>query len=297
MIMNFSIWPSKALALGFTIFLLFLVSESQGGPPGIIGESQTNNGVVGWTGSTNKSGVYGHSQAGSGVTGRSDEKSGVVGWTGAADSPAVLGHTARGNGVIGRSDNNDGVVGWTGSHEKSGVFGHSQKGVGVAGISGGNDGLLGVTQSNEPGHAGIRARNEGNGPAAFIEGDLFVTGAIRGDIGPKGGAPFPRPAYDSGWVTISKTGTLVGVDKVMNIDHNLGENPDNYVVDLQFRSKALGVHQYHSGGTNFTKGSLRKNNVHNGAWWTRLTDKSITVHRGSSDKYTEELRVRIWVYR
>lgn len=199
--------------------------------------------------------------------------------------------------MTGRSDEKAGVVGWTANRERSAVFGQSPTGVGVAGISGGNDGLLGVTQSNEPGHAGIRARNEGNGPAAFIEGDLFVTGAIRGDIGTQGGAPFPKPAFDSGWLIISKTGTLVGVDTVMDIDHNLGGNPDNYVVDLQFRSNKLGVHQYHHGGTNFSKGSLRKNNVHNGSWWTGLTAQKIFVHRGSSDKYTEKVRVCIWVYR
>lgn len=297
MTMNIRIRLFKALALGLTVFLLFLVSESTGEPPGLKGESKTNNGVVGWTGSAEKSGVYGYSQAGSGVTGRSDEKPGVVGWTGAADAPAVIGHTAHGNGVLGHSESNDGVVGSTGSHEKSGVFGHSPKGIGVAGISGGNDGLLGVTQSDEPGHAGVRARNEGKGPAAFIEGDLFVTGAIRGDIGPQGGAPFPRPAYDSGWVIVSQKGILVGTDKGINIDHNLGGNPDNYVVDLQFRSRALGVHQYHHGGTNFIKGSLHKNNVHNGAWWTHLTNKRITVRRGWSDQDVEEVRVRIWVYR
>ncbi len=33
-------------------------------------------------------------------------------------------------------------------------------------------------------------------------GDLYVTGHYRGGIGPNGGAPFPRPAYDSGWVNI-----------------------------------------------------------------------------------------------
>lgn len=78
---------------------------------------------------------------------------------------------------------------------------------------------------------------------------------------------------------------------------NLGRNPDNYVVDLQFRTQKIGTHQRQYGGTNRIISGLHKNSISNGAWWTNLTSKSIIVRRGYSDKDVEEVRVRIWVYR
>jgi len=200
--------------------------QSQDGR-GVLGRSDNNDGVVGWTAASNKSGVFGHSETGTGVTGRSgnnnavvghsrdgrgvsghsDSNDGVVGRSlagrgvlGRSDSnDGVVGHSQEGRGVLGRSDNNDGVfgysqggkgvsgrsdnsdgvVGWTGASGKSGVFGYSQSGIGVAGRSEGNDGLLGVTTSSNPGHAALRARNEGSGPAIFCEGDLLITAAFR----------------------------------------------------------------------------------------------------------------------
>jgi hypothetical protein len=61
------------------------------------------------------------------------------------------------------------------------------------------------------------------------KGDLIVEGndmALRGSIGPNGGAPFPHPAYDSGWCYSD-----MSVDKVFI--HNLGGNPDNYAVLIE----------------------------------------------------------------
>lgn len=62
------------------------------------------------------------------------------------------------------------------------------------------------------------------------EGDLVVDGndaAFRGTIGPNNGAPFPRPAYDSGWM--AGTGGM----EIITLLHNIGGNVDNYVVDVQ----------------------------------------------------------------
>jgi hypothetical protein len=149
-------------------------------PSPLRGESPVDFGVTGWTGAGDKSGVFGHSQVGRGLLGRSDTNDGVVGWSGGGENKSgVFWHTQNGVGVKGRSDNNDGVVGWTGGGNKSGVFGHSKGGIGVTGMSEYNDGLVGVTNSEAPGHAGLRARNEGGGPAIFCEGDLFITGRFR----------------------------------------------------------------------------------------------------------------------
>jgi len=95
-----------------------------------------------------------------------------------------------------------------------------------------------------------------------VEGDLVVTGAYRGSIGPNGGAPFPRPAYDSGWVTATDSITLF---------HNIGGNVDNYVVDGQMKAAEMGLCHYN---------------------YRNLTTNSIILHVYE----TGTVRVRIWVY-
>jgi hypothetical protein len=256
---------------------------------GISGRSENNDGVVGWTGERVKSGVFGHSASGSGVTGRSDTNDGTVGWTGAGDKSGVRGSSTDGRGVLGRSDNNDGVVGWTGADDKSGVFGHSQGGIGVTARSENNDGLLSVTTSRFAFHAAIRARNEGAGGLAIVsEGDLFITGAFKGDIGPNGGASFPRPGYDSGWQSFNW-------DESKTLLHHIGGNIDNYVVDIQLQGSQSdddkGRHNMGVGGDKFSNIGFR------GVYWSNLTTTSIKVTRESSDLYADKIRVRIWVYK
>lgn len=247
-------------------------------------------------------GINGRGIDGRGVVGRSDNDFGVVGWTGAesSDKSGVMGHSQNGSGVSGNSDASSGVVGWTNSSNSSGVFGFSDHGNGVTGRSGGNDGLLGVTTSGEPGDAGLRARNEGGGPAIFCEGDLYVTGAIRGNLGSTGeGAAFPRPAYDSGWIPIPQG----GVEQTgIKLTHNLGGNVDNYVVDLQFRhiDPVAGisyVHHHGYGGNTREPGRCPGSCDERGAYWTWLTDTDIIVRRYCYEPYVQQVRVRIWVYK
>ncbi len=162
-----------------------------------------------------------------GVSGQTNDGHAVYGETAADDKSAILGENSQGFGVSGRSNANDGVVGWTNSGEKSGVFGFSLKGSGVIGRSDNKDGVLAVTLSTNPGHAAIWARNEGTGPALAAEGELHVTGRIRGNYNARQGAPFMRPAYDSGWKNRSQAvwiphatnHQLVGV-----FEHNIGGN-------------------------------------------------------------------------
>ncbi len=223
--------------------------------------------------------MWGNSQSSPGVYGQSTNTWGVKG-----DSPAggVLGESTQGIAVHGVSNANDGVVGWTNNPDKSGVYGNSPFGNGVSGRSEAKDGILGVTSSDNTGHAGVHAANEGSGPAIFSEGDLYVTGKSYGDIGPSEGAPFPRPAYNSGWipVKIEKPGWQVveiGVDQYLPTSQY---DNDNFVVDLNIKS-AYRVTSYLV-GTNVT--------------YTIQDNNSIKVSFGEYKVYHEitHLRVRVW---
>ncbi len=85
---------------------------------------------------------------------------------------------------------------------------------------------------------GIFVDNTGNvgigtdSPGAKLEvnGDLKVTGAYKGNISSSSGsdgAPFPRPAYDSGWVA--------GTGDSITLFHNIGGNIDNYVIKAEHK--------------------------------------------------------------
>lgn len=107
--------------------------------------------------------------------------------------------------------------------------------------------------------------------------------AFTGVIGPNGGAPFPRPAYDSGWVWVDKGAEIT-------LYHYLGGNTDNYIVDMQGRTSApdrFATHEYYGG---LCWGELRY-----GVLWRRLTSSSINVLRLSNDENWVNVRVRIWV--
>lgn len=96
----------------------------------------------------------------------------------------------------------------------------------------------------------------------------------------------PSADYDSGWETISKASLLVK-------DHNLGGNPDEYIVDLQFKNLGglgtnncgYGTDTYYKGGTVLTE---------KGAAWRNLTDKNVILFRLEDDECADQIRVRIW---
>ena len=91
----------------------------------IQGLSEENDGVVGWTGSPDKSGVYGYSYVGHGVSGRSEgDGSGVFGETNSSDTsvagvrgfnfgggPAIKGTAGAGGAGIVGSNVDDGLAG------------------------------------------------------------------------------------------------------------------------------------------------------------------------------------------
>ena len=143
--------------------------------------------------------------------------------------------------------------------------------------------ILFVEQST--GHVGIGTTN----PNAELEvnGDLVVDGAYRGNIGPNNGAPFPRPAYDSGWRFLSPGSSNT-------FTHGLGGDVDNYVVDVQFRS-STGIHHIYYGGAKWVSITPPAGESF-GAQWSHLTTSSIRITRLSGDGECREGRVRIWVY-
>ena len=99
-----------------------------------------------------------------------------------------------------------------------------------------------------------------------VDGDMKITGAYKGNIGPNNGAPFPRPAYDSGWIP--------GPGHDVTLFHNIGGNVDNYVVELQRRgiSGLRTIYDQHT--------------------FYNLTTTSV----GHSTSSTSTYRLRIWVY-
>ncbi|MBD3237381.1 MAG: hypothetical protein GF330_11795, partial [Candidatus Eisenbacteria bacterium] len=101
-------------------------------------------------------------------------------------------NNANGAGVYGQSPSNNGA-GVKGESPGIGVWGTSSDGYGVSGFSTNDTGVYAASTHGDGLHA-----TSNNGLAAHVDGDLKVTGAYVGEIGPDNGAPFPRPAYDSG---------------------------------------------------------------------------------------------------
>jgi hypothetical protein len=159
---------------------------------GVLGHSQTNDGVAGFCAADGKSGVFGfnsinngvafgvfgrcNSPAGAGVSGRNDNGDGVSGFS--VNGNAVKGRSAKNDGVIGESDIDGksgvfgfnthskgaafGVSGTTGSPDGTGVFGFADAGNGVKGASKSNDGVVGISDSlNRSGVFGFNSKTSG----------------------------------------------------------------------------------------------------------------------------------------
>ncbi|MCD6555133.1 MAG: hypothetical protein J7M16_14135 [Anaerolineae bacterium] len=99
------------------------------------------------------------------------------------------------------------------------------------------------------------------------------------------------PDYDSGWVSLTAGAAATP------LTHSLGGNPDDYVVDMQYKTTGSGVNQRYYGGTDFGSKSFNgtKEDERMGAYWRSLSSTSITVYRRPDDTYASQVRVRIWV--
>jgi hypothetical protein len=140
---------------------------------------------------------------------------------------------------------------------------------------------------NDGGNVGIGTANPG--AKLGVNGDLKVTGAFKGDISSSSGtegAPFPRPAYDSGWFAFYQ-----GTD--FDFTHNIGGDINNYFVDLQFKHNGyMGIHN-RGIGVDITPWDYNGRGGH----WYGLTPTMITVSPapGSGLEFIDSARVRIWL--
>ncbi len=98
---------------------------------------------------------------------------------------------------------------------------------------------------------------------------------MKGNNGPNNGAPFLRPAYDSGWVKLA-------AGELKELQHNVGGNMDDYLMNMSLR---LGPKRNMA----FWDSSL-------GATWSMSSNTSIVVFRELSETY-DQVRIRIWIIR
>jgi hypothetical protein len=97
------------------------------------------------------------------------------------------------------------------------------------------------------------------------------------------GSCFPRPAYDSGWITTPFGSPSEFYTKTLT--HNLGGDADDYVVDLQ--RKVSGI-----AGPN-----LSNQDLGSAYWYSFLTASSVRVSAPySAIDLVTSVRIRIWVY-
>jgi hypothetical protein len=223
-----------------------------------------------------KAGVYAYGQD----SGMLAEGPGGTGVRAAGKDGGVEGVASDlgGIGVKGVASNSGNWVNYGGYFEANGTYGD-----GVCGEAKGSDGA-GV--HGKHGSSGNEGKLGGKDFGVRSHGDLVVHGAFRGTIGPQNGAPFPRPAYDSGW-------RHVGQGQTLTLTHALGGDPDNYVVDLQFLQPGAGGTRNQMGYGGYNWGNL----LDLGAQWRRLTERTIDVYRLSDDVDADRVRVRIWVYK
>lgn len=160
---------------------------------GVVGHSESNDGVVGGSEKDGRSGVFGFNNAtafgawGVSGTSKSPQGAGIFGFaprdreTGLS-AIGILAHSDANDGVVGGSDSvgrsgvygfntNDsgnafGVSGQTRSSDGAGVFGFAETdGKGVLGYSPGNDGIVGLSEAN--GKSGVFGFNSMRSGAAF----------------------------------------------------------------------------------------------------------------------------------
>ncbi|NIR63744.1 MAG: hypothetical protein GWO10_08215, partial [candidate division Zixibacteria bacterium] len=118
-----------------------------------------------------------------------------------------------------------------------------------------------------------------------VNGDLVVRGAYRGNHGPNGGGAFPRPAYESAWITIP-----LGSDTVLT--HNVGVDVNKYVVDLQLQDNtSFGINNFCLG---YDRYETPDGVSAQGAYYKNLTTTTITIWRGAEAFEADKIRVRIW---
>lgn len=253
-----------------------VAASTQGGGPALSGYTVGSGYAV--YGRTDGAGEAGHFE----INNSSNSTYALYGETNGTGTGVYGKHSSSGNygslggfnyGVRGVSAENFGVYGSCTTAQGTGIYGYGTK-----------SGIIGASAYG----VAVEGRCS-NGDALRAEGDLYVTGAYRGDISSTSGsdgAPFPRPAYDSGWISIDR-----GEKKVLT--HNIGKDVDNYVVDMQIKSTTIdnyGISNRGVGGDDAGAIDFK------GVFWQKLTTNTITVTRKEDDSSADFIRIRIWYY-
>jgi hypothetical protein len=228
-------------------------------------------------------GVFGQSAGG-------QEGIGVKGWaSNAGDVQNFGGHFCatgqQGIGVYGWAENTGNVENYGGYFLAEG-----NRGIGLFAM-GGPYGSAGVFEGD------LKISGAGNA-LVFPDGSRQTTAAksSTGGTAPAGG--FPRPNYDSGWVSIAEAETKTLI-------HNLGGNTDNYVIDMQFSYLGGGdgtpyYNVIHNRGYGGDLGYYVNKHEVAGVYYTGLTTAIIKVVNGRDPYATgpdiQKIRIRIWVY-
>jgi hypothetical protein len=254
--------------------LAAIEGEGAGSGPGLRGSATANHGAIGYSSASDKAGVFGNSPSGIGVWGNSDTNVGVYGYS--ATDHGVEGKTIASDestpAIYGRSEGlGDGVYGW--SQNRHGVYG--------------------VTSSGQTDDAGVYGRNNGAGPAMYSDGKLYVAsggvfiaggdlhaeGAFKGDVG-LGGAPFPRPAFESDWIEVEPPASFtLGVSGALPTTQY---DNDNFVIDLMTKFNGF--------ASNYDVGRY--------VFYTIESDNDvIVIVSGDAPSSITHVRVRIWYYR
>jgi hypothetical protein len=200
--------------------------------------------------------------------------------------------TGSAYGVYGRSDSSDGA----GVYAQGKDAGADLVLAGNAATSTGDDGRI-FSDPDYPSSDIVLVANDniridldqdGDGEDADFEiydgGDTMIFGVDESGAVTYGGtgiAAFPRPAYDSGWVSVSAGNTEL-------LTHNLGGNVDKYVVD--FACKVGGNAGIRGIGGDYS------GTQYWGAYWDDLTSSQIELVRWPGDSSCPQMRVRIWMY-
>ena len=176
-------------------------------------------------------------------------------------------------------------MGW--SQNRHGVYGISSGGVDDAGVYGANNGAGPAIKA--------AGRLEVTGET-IAEGDVKVSGAFKGNIG-NGGAPFPRPAFESSWVQIFDTGDNTSSGATIGVGLYLPPEQysrDNFVVDLQCKCTSQAEDDsycncpgYEGGGDTFK-----------GIRYKILSNNDVAIVRGWDvpGSYSKA-RIRVWYYK
>ncbi len=123
----------------------------------------------------------------------------------------------------------------------------------------------------------------GNNASSLYYDDIQIDSGTTTNGGGTGSCCFPRPAYDSGWLTtpFGLTGEFYG----MILVHNLGGDTDNYFVDLQRSVSGIA-------GPNLSNQGLGS-----AFCYSYLTDSTVIVSAPySAVDLVTSVRLRIWTY-